>query len=150
VQQSQQPSAVSPSLQPRCSARQSGCIVRRFSPCCSRRVPVPSRYRSCRDSVPQPNGARGDRVDRHRRRRDRPCLAGGVGHRAHRSRGDRGIACCCRGSGDVARAEVARDRAWVQRVRTLSHERGWGLDLRVSLLALFTCAGSRPTSAPRS
>ena len=37
-------------------------------------------------------------------------------------------------------AEVARDRAWVLRVRTLSHERGWGLDLRVSLLALFTCA----------
>ena len=37
-------------------------------------------------------------------------------------------------------AQASHDRAWVQRVRTLSHERGWGLDLRVSLLALFTCA----------
>ena len=37
-------------------------------------------------------------------------------------------------------AEVARDRSWVQRMRTLSRERGWGLDLRVSLLALFACA----------
>ncbi len=37
-------------------------------------------------------------------------------------------------------AESARDQLWVQRVRTLSRERGWGLDLRISLLALFTCA----------
>ncbi len=37
-------------------------------------------------------------------------------------------------------AERTHDRAWVRRVRTLSHERGWGLDLRVSLLALFICA----------
>ncbi|MEY2446322.1 MAG: hypothetical protein QOE00_2902 [Ilumatobacteraceae bacterium] len=28
----------------------------------------------------------------------------------------------------------------VQRMRTLSRERGWGFDLRISLLALFTCA----------
>jgi Kef-type K+ transport system membrane component KefB len=37
-------------------------------------------------------------------------------------------------------AEQARDRAWVRRARTLSHDRGWGLDLRISLLALFTIA----------
>jgi Kef-type K+ transport system membrane component KefB len=37
-------------------------------------------------------------------------------------------------------AERTHDRAWVRRVRTMSHERGWGLDLRVSLLALFICA----------
>jgi Kef-type K+ transport system membrane component KefB len=37
-------------------------------------------------------------------------------------------------------AEAARGRAWVLRVRTMSHERGWGLDLRISLLALFTFA----------
>jgi Kef-type K+ transport system membrane component KefB len=37
-------------------------------------------------------------------------------------------------------AELGRNRSWVRRVRTLSHDRGWGLDLRVSLLALFTCA----------
>jgi Kef-type K+ transport system membrane component KefB len=37
-------------------------------------------------------------------------------------------------------AKAARDRPWVLRVRTMSRERGWGLDLRVSLLALFTCA----------
>lgn len=37
-------------------------------------------------------------------------------------------------------ATEARGRRWVQRLRTLSQERGWGLDLRVSLLALFTCA----------
>ena len=35
---------------------------------------------------------------------------------------------------------LVRERAWVQRARTLSRERGWGLDLRASLLALFTCA----------
>jgi Kef-type K+ transport system membrane component KefB len=40
----------------------------------------------------------------------------------------------------VLLAQAARDRAWVLRVRTLSRDRGWGLDLRVSLLALFTCA----------
>ena len=40
----------------------------------------------------------------------------------------------------VARTHVVHDRAWVQRLRTMSHERGWGLDLRVSLLALFVCA----------
>jgi Kef-type K+ transport system membrane component KefB len=37
-------------------------------------------------------------------------------------------------------AESVREREWVHRVRTMSHERGWGLDLRVSLLALFACA----------
>jgi Kef-type K+ transport system membrane component KefB len=37
-------------------------------------------------------------------------------------------------------AKEARGRRWVQRLRALSHDRGWGLDLRVSLLALFTCA----------
>lgn len=31
-------------------------------------------------------------------------------------------------------------RPWVQRVRTLSRDRGWGLDLRISLAALFTFA----------
>ncbi len=37
-------------------------------------------------------------------------------------------------------AEIVRDRSWVHRVRALSRDRGWGLDLRISLLALFTCA----------
>lgn len=37
-------------------------------------------------------------------------------------------------------ANHARGRPIVHRVRSLSHERGWGLDLRVSLLALFACA----------
>ena len=37
-------------------------------------------------------------------------------------------------------AQVARGSSWVQRMRTQSGERGWGLDLRVSLLALFICA----------
>jgi Kef-type K+ transport system membrane component KefB len=37
-------------------------------------------------------------------------------------------------------AEVARDRSWVHKLRALSRDRGWGLDLRVSLLGLFTCA----------
>ena len=37
-------------------------------------------------------------------------------------------------------ASAARGRGWVRRLRALSHDRGWGLDLRVSLLALFTCA----------
>ncbi|MGZ4680599.1 MAG: cation:proton antiporter [Ilumatobacteraceae bacterium] len=37
-------------------------------------------------------------------------------------------------------AKLARGRSWVQQMRTLSRDRGWGLDLRVSLLALFTCA----------
>ena len=37
-------------------------------------------------------------------------------------------------------AELARGWVWLQRMRRLSRERGWGLDLRVSLLALFTCA----------
>lgn len=37
-------------------------------------------------------------------------------------------------------ARFARDRPAVRRMRLLSAERGWGLDLRVSLLALFTCA----------
>jgi Kef-type K+ transport system membrane component KefB len=37
-------------------------------------------------------------------------------------------------------AELARRRAGMRRLRTLSRDRGWGLDLRVSLLALFTCA----------
>ena len=37
-------------------------------------------------------------------------------------------------------AETARGRPWVQQMRTLSRDRGWGLDLRISLLALFTCA----------
>lgn len=37
-------------------------------------------------------------------------------------------------------AKVAIGWSWVQRLRMLSRERGWGLDLRISLLALFTCA----------
>jgi Kef-type K+ transport system membrane component KefB len=37
-------------------------------------------------------------------------------------------------------AKEARGRTWIMRLRALSHDRGWGLDLRVSLLALFTCA----------
>ena len=37
-------------------------------------------------------------------------------------------------------ARFARDRPAVRRLRLLSAQRGWGLDLRVSLLALFTCA----------
>jgi Kef-type K+ transport system membrane component KefB len=38
----------------------------------------------------------------------------------------------------VARAVLGTPRA--QRLRSLSRERGWGLDLRASLLALFACA----------
>jgi len=37
-------------------------------------------------------------------------------------------------------ARAVRRPAWAQRLRVMSHERGWGLDLRVSLLALFVCA----------
>ena len=37
-------------------------------------------------------------------------------------------------------ARFARDRPAIRRMRLLSAQRGWGLDLRVSLLALFTCA----------
>jgi Kef-type K+ transport system membrane component KefB len=37
-------------------------------------------------------------------------------------------------------AKLARGRGWVRRLRALSHDRGWGLDLRISLLALFACA----------
>ena len=37
-------------------------------------------------------------------------------------------------------AKKARGRRSVERLRGLSRDRGWGLDLRVSLLALFTCA----------
>jgi Kef-type K+ transport system membrane component KefB len=37
-------------------------------------------------------------------------------------------------------AKLARRRSWVDRMRAQSRERGWGLDLRISLLALFTCA----------
>jgi Kef-type K+ transport system membrane component KefB len=43
-------------------------------------------------------------------------------------------------TGMLLAARIARDRAWVRRLRTLSQDRGWCLDLRVSLLALFTCA----------
>jgi Kef-type K+ transport system membrane component KefB len=39
-----------------------------------------------------------------------------------------------------ALARTFQARPIVQRARALSHQRGWGLDLRVSLLALFTCA----------
>jgi Kef-type K+ transport system membrane component KefB len=35
---------------------------------------------------------------------------------------------------------LVRDRSWVLRERRLSRDRGWGLDLRISLLALFACA----------
>ncbi len=35
---------------------------------------------------------------------------------------------------------LVRDRSAIHRVRSLSHQRGWGLDLRISLLALFGCA----------
>ena len=44
------------------------------------------------------------------------------------------------GVGMLVLAQLVRNRPWVQRMRTLSRDRGWGLDLRVSLLALFTCA----------
>ena len=44
------------------------------------------------------------------------------------------------GAGLLAVAQLVRNRPWVQRMRALSRDRGWGLDLRVSLLALFTCA----------
>jgi Kef-type K+ transport system membrane component KefB len=37
-------------------------------------------------------------------------------------------------------ARAVRRTPWARRVRTMSHSRGWGLDLRVSLLALFICA----------
>jgi Kef-type K+ transport system membrane component KefB len=37
-------------------------------------------------------------------------------------------------------ARMARGRRVVERLRLQSRERGWGLDLRVSLLALFGCA----------
>ena len=37
-------------------------------------------------------------------------------------------------------ARAVRRQAWARRLRVMSHERGWGLDLRVSLLALFVCA----------
>jgi Kef-type K+ transport system membrane component KefB len=44
------------------------------------------------------------------------------------------------GAALLAFAQLVRNRPWVQRMRALSRDRGWGLDLRVSLLALFTCA----------
>jgi Kef-type K+ transport system membrane component KefB len=37
-------------------------------------------------------------------------------------------------------ARAVRAHPVTRRVRAMSHDRGWGLDLRVSLLALFTCA----------
>jgi Kef-type K+ transport system membrane component KefB len=37
-------------------------------------------------------------------------------------------------------AKAGRDHRWVHRMRQLSRDRGWGLDLRISLLALFACA----------
>jgi len=37
-------------------------------------------------------------------------------------------------------ARAIRGHDWTRRLRTMSHDRGWGLDLRVSLLALFICA----------
>ena len=37
-------------------------------------------------------------------------------------------------------AQATRRRPWARRLRRMSHDRGWGLDLRVSLLALFICA----------
>jgi Kef-type K+ transport system membrane component KefB len=37
-------------------------------------------------------------------------------------------------------ARLLRANGWVAQVRALSRDRGWGLDLRVSLLALFACA----------
>jgi Kef-type K+ transport system membrane component KefB len=44
------------------------------------------------------------------------------------------------GVGMLVLAQSVRNRPWIHRMRTLSRDRGWGLDLRVSLLALFTCA----------
>jgi Kef-type K+ transport system membrane component KefB len=35
---------------------------------------------------------------------------------------------------------AARHQSWFRRYRHLSHERGWGLDLRISLLSLFVLA----------
>ncbi|MEY2583616.1 MAG: hypothetical protein QOE09_3465, partial [Ilumatobacteraceae bacterium] len=40
----------------------------------------------------------------------------------------------------VVVAKVARGSAFVCRWREQSHKHGWGLDLRISLLALFACA----------
>jgi Kef-type K+ transport system membrane component KefB len=37
-------------------------------------------------------------------------------------------------------ARLLRANGWVAQVRALSRDRGWGLDLRVSLVALFGCA----------
>jgi Kef-type K+ transport system membrane component KefB len=51
-----------------------------------------------------------------------------------------GVLVVLAGVGMLVLATMVRDRSWVQRVRALSRDRGWGLDLRISLLALFTCA----------
>jgi len=37
-------------------------------------------------------------------------------------------------------ARAIRGHVWAERLRARSRQRGWGLELRVSLLALFTCA----------
>lgn len=51
-----------------------------------------------------------------------------------------GVLVVLAGAALFAVAEMVRERTLVQRLRRLSHDRGWGLDLRISLLALFTCA----------
>jgi len=51
-----------------------------------------------------------------------------------------GAAVIAVGAGLYFLANSMRDRATVRRVRNLSATRGWGLDLRISLVALFTCA----------
>ena len=51
-----------------------------------------------------------------------------------------GLLVLAAGAGVYAVAQVSRDRGVVRRLRAASHERGWALDLRLSLLALFVVA----------
>ncbi len=51
-----------------------------------------------------------------------------------------GVLVVASGVGLFLLGSVAVDRGWVQRLREQSRRRGWGLDLRVQLLALFACA----------
>jgi Kef-type K+ transport system membrane component KefB len=51
-----------------------------------------------------------------------------------------GVLIAAAGGALYALSRLVGDRQWVQRVRGMSRDRGWGLDLRISLLALFACA----------
>jgi Kef-type K+ transport system membrane component KefB len=51
-----------------------------------------------------------------------------------------GVLIAAAGGALYALSRLVGDRQWVQRVRGTSRDRGWGLDLRISLLALFACA----------